>query len=151
MSHSHAYPYKSHFFTHHTHTPTHAMHHTHTHTHTHTQNTPTTYTGVTITKHLVIIISVSVVTSFVLMVFVLVAIITLCVRYHRQRSKPSRAVWELAMGSISVTDDILTEFRRKSSLQKEFLGSPLKDQEDPMEFPRNRLILLDKVLGEINK
>ena len=98
-----------------------------------------------------IIISISVVTSFVLVVFVLVAIITLCVRYHLQRSKPSRAVWELAMGSISVTDDILTEFRRKNSLQKEFFGPALKDQEDPMEFPRNRLILLDKVLGEIDK
>ena len=55
------------------------------------------------------------------------------------------------MGNISVTDDILTEFRRKNSLQKDVLGSlPLKDQEDPMEFPRNKLILLDKILGEID-
>ena len=93
-----------------------------------------------------IIISVSVVTSFILVVFVLVTMITFCVRYHQQRSKPSHAVWELAMGNISVTNDILTEFRRKSSLQKDFL-----DQEDAMEFPRNRLILLDKVLGEFDK
>ena len=150
MAHSHA---KNHFFhsshTHtHTHTPTHTIHTTPPHTHSPPHHI---YTGVTITKHLTIIISVSVVTSFILVVFVLVVIISLCVKYHRQRSKPSRAVWELAMGSISVTNDILTEFRRKNSLQKEFLGSPLKDQEDPMEFPRNRLIMLDKVLGEIDK
>jgi hypothetical protein len=94
----------------------------------------------------VIVISVSVVSSFILVVFVLVATITLCVR---QRNKASQAVWELAIGNISVTDDILTEFRRKSSLQKEVIGLPLMDQEDPMEFPRNKLILLDKVLGEI--
>ena len=93
-----------------------------------------------------IIISVSVVTSFIVVVFVLVTIITLCVR-HGQSRKPSRAVWELAMGNISVTDDILTEFRRKNSLKKEFVGPSLEHQ-DPMEFPRNRLILLDRVLGE---
>lgn len=98
-----------------------------------------------------LVISLSVVFSFVLMVFVSVATITLCVGYHKRRSKPSRAAWELAMGNMSVTDDILMEFRRKSSLQKDYLGPPLKDLEDPMEFPRNRLILLDKVLGEIEK
>ena len=53
------------------------------------------------------------------------------------------------MGSISVTDDILTEFRRKSSLIKDVTGSLSLEQNDPMEFPRNRLILLDRVLGEI--
>ena len=54
------------------------------------------------------------------------------------------------MGSMSVTNDILTEFRRKSSLNKEFAGLSIAmdHQEDPMEFPRSKLILLDKVLGE---
>ena len=52
------------------------------------------------------------------------------------------------MADISVTDDVLTEFRRKNSLNKEFVG-PSMEHQDPMEFPRNRLILLDKVLGKI--
>ena len=57
------------------------------------------------------------------------------------------------MGSISVTDDILTEFRRKNSLKNESIGLSIAmdHQEDPMEFPRNRLILLDKVLGELDQ
>ena len=130
----------THFITLLTYTLIHIPYATYSLSHTHTHTGP---------KHLVIIISVSVVTSFILVVFVLVATITLCVQ--QQRSKSSRAVWELAMGNISVTDDILTEFRRKNSLQKDILGLPLKDEEDPMEFPRNKLILLDKVLGEIDK
>ena len=54
------------------------------------------------------------------------------------------------MGAISVTDDILLEgFERNNSLRKKnSLRPSLIEGSDPLEFPRNKLILLDRILGE---
>ena len=52
------------------------------------------------------------------------------------------------MGNMSVTNDILVEFRRNNSLKKDAVGPSLMSEPDPLEFPRNKLILLDRILGE---
>ena len=51
------------------------------------------------------------------------------------------------MGSMSVTDDILLEFRR-NSLKKGSIEPTMVADTDPLEFPRSRLMLLDRVLGK---
>ena len=54
------------------------------------------------------------------------------------------------MGTMSVTEDILLEgFRRNNSLRKkDSLGRCTMGESDPLEFPRNKLVLLDRILGE---
>ena len=105
---------------------------------------------IAVTTEQKIAISAAVVVSLILIIS-MATVGALIVRRCRRPHKHRHAVWELAMGSIAVTDDILMEFRRRNSLKKESIGPTVVVDEDPLEFPRNRLILLDRVLGKTLK